>query len=151
MLIFLIFISMFGLSLSSDFPEHEFVKKIQDGKKREMTVTKTFVTLIVEQYKFRKRRFIGKRGAANFRGQFICTGCENMGKFTGAIANIDVGENDDDEQYYSYNLVQYPHPEDHICVPSGVEDKIRRFRREVEQSVRDNPTQPMPASYDKIR
>ena len=50
---------MFGLSLSSDFPEHEFVKKIQDGKKREMTVTKTFVTLIVEQYKFQKRRFIG--------------------------------------------------------------------------------------------
>ena len=68
-----------------------------------------------------------------------------MGKFTGAIANIDVGENDDYEQYYSYNLVQYPLPEDHLCVPSGVEDKIQWFRREVEQSVRDNPNQPMPA------
>ena len=40
-------------------------------------------------------------GAANFRGQFICTECEKMGKFTGAIANIDVGENDDYEKYYS--------------------------------------------------
>ena len=48
MLIFLISISMFGLSLSSDFPEHEFVKK--------MTVTKIFVTLLVEQYKFRRLR-----------------------------------------------------------------------------------------------
>ena len=62
---------MFGLSLSSDFLEHEFVKKIQDGKNCEMTVTKTFVTLLVEQYKFRKRRFIGKRGAANFRGLYL--------------------------------------------------------------------------------
>ena len=52
-------------------------------------MTKVFITLQEGGYKYRKRRFIGVRGSTNFRAQFVCNQCEQLGKFTGAIAHVE--------------------------------------------------------------
>ena len=110
---------------------------------------KVFITLHEGAYKYRKKRFIGMRGSNNFRAQFICNECEKLGKFTGAIARIECNsENEADDEYL---LLQYPHPDAHVCAPCGMEGHIDRFRKEVEQRVRENPTKAMPATYDEVR
>ena len=102
-----------------------------------------FITLHEGAYKYRKKRFIGVRGSSNFRAQFVCNECEKLGTFTGAI---ECNEEDDE-----YLLLQYPHPDAHVCVPCGMEGDIDRFRKEVEERVRENPTKAMPATYDEVR
>ena len=45
----------------------------------------------------------------------------------------------------------WPSAEDHICVPSGIENQINKCKLAMKMCVSKNPTKPIPAIYSCVR
>ena len=60
-------------------------------------------------------------------------------------------DSDPENDQYELDMLTVPGVEDHRCGNTGVEEMIKQFRKEVEEEVRREPTQPFPALYLRIR
>ena len=60
-------------------------------------------------------------------------------------------DSDPEHDQYELDMMTVPGVEDHRCGNTGMEEMIKQFRKEVEEEVRREPTQPFPALYLRIR
>ena len=70
------------------------------------------------------------------------------------MPKVDVREHidsDPENDQYELDMLTVPGVEDHRCGNTGVEEMIKQFRKEVEEEVKREPTQPFPAFYLKMR
>ena len=156
-LILLVYFTYIVKTLPS-LPEHEFSKTVQDGTKTliingvktKTTVKKVFVKLKEGSYDYRKKRVIGKKSAGKVRAQFVCTSCERMKTYTSCFATVLLQEQEEDDEYH-LEPDSYPHPDNHACVLSGIEDQVSKFHEQVLDELRNDPCQAIPALYKKTR
>ena len=52
---------------------------------------------------------------------------------------------------YTLDVDSIPRQSDHVCITSGIEEQVKRFREDLESSARSEPTQPFPALYQTVR
>ena len=156
-LILLVYFTYIVNTLPS-LPEHDFSKTVQDGTKTiiingvktKTTVKKVFVKLKEGSYVYRKKRVIGKKSAGKVRAQFVCTSCEQMKTYTSCFATVLLQEQEEDDEYH-LEPDSYPHPDNHACVLSGIEDQVSKFHEQVLDELRNDPCQAIPALYQKTR
>lgn len=75
------------ISVSFLLPEHKIEKRqimgtktlVIDGKKVSRSCTKVFVTIVVGNIVYRKRKIVGKRENGSYLMKFACKGCEKQG------------------------------------------------------------------------
>ena len=93
-----------------------------DGVKETIEVEKVFISLIDGQYAFKKKKILGKREDGQYRIQFVCCGCEKVGKFISCYATVLV-ENFNDEKTDVCELDDHlcPKPEAHECALGGAD------------------------------
>ena len=133
-------------------PPHSFEKRVLLSKKNvhdenlgDHTVKKVFVTYLQGPYVFKKRREKGNRVT------FTCNGCQKVNHYLPVVAVRDRVDSDAENDLYTLDADTLPGQGDHLCGNSGVEDMVKRFKKEVEEEVRADPTQPFPALYLSVR
>ena len=104
-----------------------------------------FITLNIGPYSFKKRREKGKRVT------FTCNGCQKFKHYLPVVAVREQMDSDPENDQYELDMLTVPGVEDHRCGNTGVEEMIKQFRKEVEEEVKREPTQPFPAFYLKMR
>ena len=110
-----------------------------------ITVKKVFITFVQGPYVFKKRREKGNKVT------FTCNGCQKVNHYLPVVAVRDRHDSDAEHDQYTLDADTLPGQGDHLCGNSGVEDMVKRFRKEVEEEVRADPTQPFPALYLSVR
>ena len=103
-------------------PEHRFDVRITTGKFGAMKgVERSRVMLTIGNHIYRKRK-VCKNGSVIFN----CVGCEKNKKYVCAMASVEGDE---------YQLIDFPHTDEHICWAAGVEDAVRRATSQLYQEV----------------
>ena len=117
---------------------------VKDGAKETVIVKKVFVTLYIDTFKFRQKKIFGCRENEQYKALFVCTCCEKIGKTVSLLTRVVVNdlESKEDDEYEL--LEQEVH---HFCQPNGVENYVHRFKSELFQKVRDEPTNAIPSTY----
>ena len=129
---------------------HSFNKRVVEknsgGNGSTISDKKVFVTLKIQGiFTYKKRKVKGNRVT------FTCNGCQKLKKCISVMAWIEHVDNDDENDVYTLDVDSLPPVNDHICVPSGIEDLVINFRAELESSARAEPTQPFPTLYQIVR
>ena len=137
-----------------NLPSHSFEKRIFLSKKtihdnetgdHVETTKKLFVTFVQGPYVFKKRREKGNRVT------FSCNGCQKFNHYLPVVAVRERLDSDPEHDQYTLDGDTLPGGLEHMCGNSGVEDLVRKFRKEIEEEIRLDPTQPFPALYLEVR
>ena len=104
-----------------------------------------FVKFLQGPFTFKKRK--EKCG----RVTFTCNGCQKFNHFLSVFAWIERLDNDPENDVYTLDIDTLPAHSEHVCVSSGIEDMVKKFRAELETAARNEPTQPFPSLYQSVR
>ena len=66
------------------------------------------------------------------------------------VVTVLLQEQEEDDEYH-LEPDSYPHPDNHACVLSGIEDQVSKFHEQVLDELRNDPCQAIPALYKKTR
>ena len=122
-------------------PDHSFETKIIKGKLGAMKgKTRETVSLIIGNHIFRKRNSL-KNGTIIFS----CNGCEKLKPIKHLYAVACINENG------NYELIEWPHSEDHHCWSDGTEALIREARQEMFRKVDEDPSRSINKIYEEVR
>ena len=154
MKILLLLLFLHQVSTLPDLPAHSFEKRVfysknaicdsLDGDQPEMC-KKVFVTFTQGPYVFKKRREKGVRVT------FTCNSCQKVNHYLPVVAVRDRLDSDPEHDVYTFDGDTLPSSSDHLCGSSGIEDMVRKFRKEIEEEIRKDPTQPFPSLYLEVR
>ena len=135
-------------------PNHSFEKPIlvskntlndSDNGEHQVETKKVFVTLVIGPYSFKKRREKGDRVT------FSCNGCQRFKHYLPAVAVRERLDSNPENDRYELDLDTVPSNTDHMCGNSGIEEMVKKFRKEIDEEIKLDPTQPFPALYLKMR
>ena len=152
-LLLLFFLFLQGLALPQP-PNHSFEKRIlvsqntlndSDNGEQFVETKKVFVTLVIGPYTFKKRREKGNRVT------FSCNGCQKFKHYLPAVAVRERLDSNPENDQFELDLDTIPANTDHMCGNSGIEDLVKKFRKEIDEEIKLDPTQPFPALYLRMR
>ena len=126
-------------------PNYRFDKRILVKDSDAPEDKKIFVSLISGPYVFKKRKEKGSRIT------FTCNGCQKHKHVVSAHAWVERSEIDVEDDIYTLDEDSFPDSSFHVCLSTGVEDLVKRFRKDLEASARKEPLQPFPALYQSVR
>ena len=150
-LLFLFVLQVWGMPQP---PNHSFEKRVFISKKavhdedlgqHVIETKKVFVTYVQGPYTFKKRREKGNRVT------FSCNGCQKFQHYLPLVAVREQLDNNPENDIFTLDIDTLPGHGEHVCASSGIEDLVRKFKQQVEELVRLDPTQPMPALYLSVR
>ena len=153
--LFLLFFIFLQVSSLPDLPAHSFEKRVFLSKKTvhdggeggdHLEISKkVFITFVQGPYVFKKRREKGERVT------FTCNSCQKFNHYLPVVAVRQRLDSDPEHDEYTLDGDTLPASSDHMCGSSGIEDLVRKFRKEIEVEIRNDPIQPFPSLYLEVR
>ena len=126
-------------SLTSDVPQIEEVSPVSLDD--ETTPDHSFENKIIKE---KLGAMKGKtRETVSIR--FSCNGCEKLKPIKHLYAVACINENG------NYELIEWPHSEDHHCWSVGTEALIREARQEMFRKVDEDPSRSINKIYEEVR
>ena len=134
-------------------PNHSFVKKVifsgksvsNDTEDVDTRTKKVFVKFVQGPYTFKKRREKADRVV------FTCNGCDKFKHYLPVFAWRERVDQDQEHDVYTLDGDTLPSADEHLCATTGLEDMVRDFRDELETEAKQDPTQPFPTMYQRVR
>ena len=135
-------------------PIHSFEKRVLTSKvsvendteaSADISSKKVFVKLIQGPFTFKKRK--EKCG----RVTFTCNGCQKFKHFLSVLAWVERVDDDPENDVYTLDAETLPASSDHVCVTSGIEDLVKKFREDLENQAKHEPTQAFPTLDQSVR
>ena len=120
-------------------PDHYFEVNVIKGKTGAMKgKTRETVSLLIGNHIFRKKNTLNDGTI-----KFSCNGCERKKKTVSAFASINENGN--------YELLEWPHSEDHRCWVDGTEALVRQARQKMFKKVDQDPSRSINKIYEEVR
>ena len=103
------------------------------------------MTFTQGQYTFKRRR--EKAGKLTF----TCNGCQKLNHYLPVVAFREKFDDDSENDEYTLDGDTLPDVSEHLCGNSGIEELVKKFKKDVEDEVCRDPTQPFPTLYLDVR
>ena len=71
--------------------------------------------------------------------------------FLSVLAWVERVDDEPENDVYTLDAETLPASSDHVCVSSGIEDLVKKFREDLENQARHEPTQAFPTLYQSVR
>ena len=135
-------------------PIHSFEKRVLTSKvsvendtkaSEDISFKKVIVKLIQGPFTFKKRKETCDCVT------FTCNGCQKFKHFLSVLAWLERVDDEPENDVYSLDAETLPASSDHVCVSSGIEDLVKKFREDLENQARHEPTQAFPTLYQSVR